>query len=39
MAEKTYVMTQAEKEQLEWLCNLYGVSLQDFADLIDQYER
>lgn len=26
-------------EDAKWLCNLYGVSLQYLADLIDQYQK
>ena len=26
-------------EDAKWLCNLYGVSLQYLADLIDQYKK
>ncbi len=26
-------------EDAKWLCNLYGVSLQHLADLIDQYQK
>ena len=26
-------------EDTKWLCNLYGVSLQYLADLIDQYQK
>lgn len=26
-------------EDAKWLCNLYGVSLQHSADLIDQYQK
>lgn len=26
-------------EDAKWLCNLYGVSLQQLADLIDQYQK